>query len=266
MIHSHGEQIVSAESWMSGSVLESQNPGIKMILALSSLWICIISKSVVTPVAIGLAMVFITLYFGKMDGRTYARFLCIPVSFLLLSGMVLLVDITRQRYGFLDIPVGAFYLSVTKDSIAETGLVMAKALAGITCLFMLSFSTPVNEIAGVLKRLRVPPLVIELVYFIYRFLHILLETYSHMHIAADSRLGYRSVSGAYASFTSICTNLLVLAFFRASKSFDAMESRCYDGAVQFLEREKPVTGGQVALLAVYLVAAAAMLVLERIWI
>lgn len=211
-------------------------------------------------------MCLLTIQKGKIGWREYYHFLSIPLSFILLSGIVLLVDVSRQGLGWVDLPVSGLYLSITRESLRDTIEVSGKALTGITCLYMISLTTPLYEIMGVLRRLHVPQIMIELMYLIYRFIFVLLDFYHNMKIAAKSRMGYSNILRAYHSFFCICSNLLAVAFQNASKSFDAMESRCYDGELIFLETEKKITGTQMMMAFLYLALAAGILVLERLWV
>ena len=67
----------------------------------------------------------------------------------------------------------------------------------------------------VLGSLRLPPLVIELMYLIYRYIFLLLDIQHRMTVAASSRLGYASLRRAWFSFTHISGNLLAASFKRA---------------------------------------------------
>lgn len=265
MKHTHGGQILKMERYAACSRLASLNSMLKMVTGVASLCICVLSSGSLTPMAVGAVMVFATVFLGNMEGRAYLHLMLLPFSFIMLSTIAILVDITRQGLGFIDIPIGSFYLSITKESLMETQRVILKALGALTCLYMISLSTPLHEIIGVLKRCRVPALMIELMYFIYRFLFILMDVYRQMKTAANSRLGYQNLKRSYRTFFGICTNLLVLAFYRARRTFDAMESRCYDGNVRFMEEEKPVAGWQGVAAGIYLTAAAGMMLAERIW-
>ena len=62
-----------------------------------------------------------------------------------------------------------------------------------------------------------------------------------MKDAAASRRGYSGFARSIRTTGSVYGNLLATSFRRSGACFDAMESRCYDGEIRFLEREKPVT-------------------------
>lgn len=265
MKHTHSGQIFKMEQYAVRSSLASLNPVLKTVVGVGSLCVCLLSDGMITPLAIGAAMVFATVYLGNMDGRAYLHLMLLPFSFLLLSGLALLWDITGAGLGYVDIPIGRWYLSMTRESLGNTLHVTGKALAGLSCLYMISLSTPLHEVIGVLKRCHVPALMIELMYFICRFLFILMDVYRQMTAAAGSRLGYQTLRGSYQTLFSICRNLLALAFYRVRVTYDAMESRCYDGDIRFLEECKPVKALQVLLAVGYLTAAVGMMLAERMW-
>lgn len=263
--HSHGKQTFDIDFLAVNSGLAYVNPQLKMLIGISSLIMCLMSINGVVALIVAIVMVVITLQYGKIKKYVYCKMIVIPFWFILLSGLVLLVDISTHKIGFINIPIFSGYLSITKENLKTAIIVSLKAFCGMNCLYMISLSTPLNEIISVLKKCKVPEIMIELMYLIYRFIFILLETYNNMKIAADTRLGYINLRRSYQSFFGICSNLLVISFQKASRSFDAMEARCYNGKIQFLEKNKPVTARQIGLAVSYFIVIITMLLIERIW-
>ncbi|MFR4877489.1 MAG: energy-coupling factor transporter transmembrane component T [Ruthenibacterium lactatiformans] len=112
--------------------------------------------------------------------------------------------------------------------------------AGRGGLYFLSLSTPVPELLDALRRARVPEVVGDLAVLIYRYIFILFATFRSMRDAAASRLGYAGPVRSLRTTGRVYGGLLAHSFRRAQACFDAMESRCYDGGIRFLTREKPV--------------------------
>lgn len=259
----HGNRTLDIDLYALRSGMAYMNPFFKAAWGGISLVCCLLSAHSLTAAGIGVVMAFLTLRIGRMRWRDYFHMIMIPFSFVLISGMVLLVDVTGFRQGYLDIPVFSFYLSVTPVSLAAAVRVSVKAVSGLLALYMISLSTPLYEIIGVLKKCRVPAIMIELMYFIYRFLFILLDAFYNMNTSARARLGYNGYRRSFQTFFGICSNLLVVAFRKASASFDAMEARCYDGKLVFLEKKKPVTGVQMGTLCLYVTVVILLLAGER---
>ena len=128
---------------------------------------------------------------------------------------------------------------------------------------ILSLTTPMQEILEVLRALRLPRLVIELMYLIYRYIFLLLDVQHRMTVAARSRLGYAGRRNAWYTFTHISGNLLAASFRRSGACFDAMEARCYDGTLRFLTRQAPVRWQHGAVCGLCVLGLAGLAVLLR---
>ena len=244
--HCHGNQILLMDQYAVCSQMASWNPDWKIMLGLISLLGCIGSKTGLISVAVGLCMAVLTHKWGGVEWPVYGRMLTIPLFFVILSGAVIALDFT-------------------KEAVMEAVFVTVKVLTGTACLYMISLTTPVYEVVGTLRRWHLPEVMLELMILMYRFLFGLLELYEQMKQSAQARLGDIWIRQGYRSFFGICANLLVLAFRRASDSFNAMEARRYDGELRFLEEKKLVTGRQRLGIVLYGVLLAAGLLAERMW-
>ena len=72
-----------------------------------------------------------------------------------------------------------------------------------------------------------------------------------------------NLKNTYTSMKGIASNLLSLAFKRASTSFDAMESRGYIGKLNFYREEKPIQKKELILTIIYLVVIGFIFLYER---
>ena len=59
-----------------------------------------------------------------------------------------------------------------------------------------------------------------------------------MHNSALSRLGYHNLKASFKSFGNIASNILVVSLKKADAYYTAMEARCFDGDLNFLQEEK----------------------------
>ena len=88
----------------------------------------------------------------------------------------------------------------------------------------------------------------------------MLDTHSRMKNSAEARLGYVDFKTSCYSFGQVASNLLIVSLKRGTDYYNALESRCYNGDLQFLEEEKPIRKNQVAGAAVVV----ALLILIKI--
>lgn len=245
------------------SRLKDLNPGLKMALGVISLLLCVSSKSWIFYILIAFVMMIAVIWGSQVKLTTYIRLLSIPSLFIVLSGIAILIQISSIKLGFFNVPIANWYLSITRNSIYKTIIVILRAYASITCLFMISLTTPMSDIIYVCRRFKIPDIMIELMYLIYRYIMILFDIHGKMTIAADSRLGYNSLKNTYSSMKGIAMNLLSLSFKSASISFDAMESRGYVGKLNFYREEKPIHKKELICSIVYVVAIIVIFLLER---
>ncbi len=246
------------------SKLNKVNPQSKILFSLSMLLLVVACPFDLVGVFVFLMMAFITLFLGKTKISYYVLSLFLPGMFIVLSGLSLAFDWSAVPSNYFDIPLAGGFLSITREGQAHARSVILKALAAISCLYMLSLSTPMAELIDSLRKAKVPSVLIELFYLIYRYIFIVMQMLHSMNTASKSRLGNATYRAKYASFLGIGPALLLRSLKRARLSFDAMESRCYDGQISFLTEERPVKPVQVLGMMSVFLAAVALWVFEGI--
>lgn len=236
------------------------NAGFKVLLAVGTLLMVIVFNRVRISLFAILVMSGLTLIAGRLPIRTYAHYLTIPFAFMLLSGVMIAVDFAGTPKGDFNFSLCFFYVCVTRQGIATAVQVLLKAFAGMSALYMMAFSTPMGEFICVLQNLHLPGLLVELMHLIYRYIFILLETAERMQTAAKVRLGYGSLRQGFRTFAGIAGNLFILSMQKAERYYDALAARGYDGKLEFLREQRPVSAGQLAGAAAYI---AAIIILGR---
>jgi cobalt/nickel transport system permease protein len=129
-----------------------------------------------------------------------------------------------------------------------------KAYGAVSALEMMALSTPSSEIISVLRKAHVPKIFVEMMSMIYRYIFLLFDVHSNMRNSAKSRLGYCNLKTSYYTFGSIISNMLVVSLKKANASYDAMEARCYDGEIKFLEEDKELSRVHVAAGALFCIS------------
>jgi len=244
--HSHG-QFLPVDVLAQGSKLKNINPMLKFWTVVVLIIICVGSRSCYTGIFLMTAMLMLVVLAGGLRVREYVHFLTLPMSFLLIAAIALLFEVSPEPTGVLNFPIFGIWFIVSVKSQVRTALIVSRAFGAVSCLCALSVTTPMPDITGVLRRARCPDLIIDLMYLIYRYLFILLSVHQDMHTAAGSRLGFRDYRTSIRSTGKIYSNLLVRGYQFAGKNFDAMESRCYDTGIRFLEHNNKVNFKQTSL-------------------
>ena len=256
--HSHGGVLV-IDVYARRSRYFEWSPALKTAGCVLLLILCVASASPWVPLTLALVLALLTVCGGGIHLHDYLALLSLPAAFLLLSALALLWDYAPVMDGVLAVHFWNGWLVVTAAAQARARLVIARALGAVSCLYFLSLSTTMPEILSALRQAHVPSVMTELAVLIYRYLFVLLSVCQSMKDAAASRMGYSGLARSIRTTGAVYGNLLAASFRRAGACFDAMESRCYNGELRFLEREKPVTlpaallfGGLIAGVAVCL--------------
>lgn len=258
--HKHGESIVSIDLYAYRSKINHWNPSFKVAFSVILLLMCLVANNLYVSVAVIFLSAYVTVFLGKLAFSEYLSLMMIPITFLILGSIVIAFHLGKVKTGWFGIGLPFGYLYVTKESVFKVLHLWGKAFGGISAMYMMSLSTPSHEIFSVLRKVRVPALVIELMNMIYRFIFVLTDTFVKMKNSAESRLGYCDYRTSLHTFGNIASNLLVVSMKKGGNYYDAMESRCYDGELLFLEEEKRLDKRQI------LYACAVLSALVLLWV
>lgn len=233
------------------SKLRYVNAGEKFAFAMMTLFICVMSRSIAVAGIVLFAMGILTVYKGGIPLSRYLHIFMIPLTFLLLSTVAVMVHIRRVPMDLFAIPLGRWYLTTTVHSVVYGLQLILTAIAAVSCLYFLSFTTPIPDILEVLRALHCPGLLIELMLLVYRFIFVLLKTASAIITSQHCRLGNRNYKTALKSFGMLGSALMIRSVIRSGKLFTSMEARCYDGTIRVLSQHQPPKKKTMAQIALF---------------
>ena len=238
--HRHNTGGSAIDFYACNSRIRHWNPGFKAGFAMLLLLFCIVADNPYISGILIAASAFFTVVLGGLPLRKYLSVLSIPITFILLGSLAIAVDFSSKPVGDYNLYLHWFYLCITRTGIQKTLFLILKVFGAVSCMLMMTLSTPSHELFSLLGKIHCPQLFVELMYMIYRYIFILLDVQHSMHIAAESRLGFCDFRTSCNSFGKIACNLFLVALKKAHTYYDAMEARCYDGTFAFLEEEKPL--------------------------
>lgn len=233
------------------SRLRYENAGEKFAFAMMTLFICVMSRSIAVACIVLLVMGILTVYKGGVPLSRYLHFLTVPLTFLLLSTLAIMLHVSPTPMDLFAIPLGRWFLTTSRHSFTYGLQLILTALGSVSCLYFLSFTTPMPDILEVLRRLHCPKLLIELMLLIYRFIFVLQNTASSITTSQNCRLGNRNYKTALKSFGMLGSALMIRCVTRSGKLFDSMEARCYDGTIRVLTRTQPPNKKHVAMIILF---------------
>lgn len=179
-------------------------------------------------------------FFSRLDNRIKVVFciiiliinLIIPGNIFQISLLVFYVLIAstwkvRLVYilGRLFVPIFiAGLLMLTRLGELHLALVI---VAGVSCISLLSFSTPIEGLLLALRRLKTPQILIEITFLMYKYIFIFFEQTQTIYHAQVSRLGYHKFRNSLRSLAILVGMLIIRSFERAQASYEAILARGY---------------------------------------
>ena len=248
--HKH-DGVYSIDLYAYSSKMRNMNPNLKIVFAISALIVCILADDIYVSLFISVTMGIITVFIGGVKIHDYISLLTIPIAFLIMGSIAIAIGFSAKPVGQYNLNLHMFYVYSSNESIIKTLEVIMKAFGAISALYMMTLSTNANEIISALRSIHAPKILIELMNLIYRFIFILIDVQCKMKNSAQSRLGYVDFKTSCYSFGSTAGNLLVVSMKKANAYYDAMEARCYDGEMSFLEEEKKIEIKHIAGIIAY---------------
>ena len=247
------------------SKLRYVNAGEKFAFTMITLLLCVCSRSIVIACIVLTATGILTVYKGGIPLFRYVRFMTVPLAFLILSTLAIIFNISRTPLDLFAIPIGNWYLTGSKEAILYALQLILTSLSSVSCLYFLSFNTPMPDILNVLGSLHCPKILMELMLLIYRFIFILLSVSSAITNSQHSRLGNKDYKTSLKSFSALASVLLVRSFKRANALYDAMESRCYDGTIRVLNETYPPDKRHILAIIIFETLLLLLTILERFY-
>ncbi|MCU6763335.1 Energy-coupling factor transporter transmembrane protein CbiQ [uncultured Roseburia sp.] len=245
------------------SKLRYINAGEKFLYSIITIAACIISRSLIIALLVFTVNTVLTVAIAGISKKRYRNLMLIPVAFLILSTLAVIVNLSRTPMDAFAIPVGNFYITGSFSSVFFGIQLMATALAAVSSLYFLSLNTPMPDILMVLSKLHCPAMISELMLLIYRFIFVLLEAAVSIMISQKSRLGYKDYKTSLKSFGSMISVLFIRAMKRSNALYDAMESRCYDGAIHVLNETSKPNKKEITAIVFFTAVLAVLTILKK---
>lgn len=253
--------MLNTDTYAYASRLKTIDPMQKFIVAFLTLGVCLWADQLFVSIAVIVFMSGVAIFFGGAPLSVWLKLMIIPMSFLMIGIFTIAVNISRDVYSFLwAYSIAGYWVGISENGIREGVNLFFRVLGSVSCLYFLSLSTPMVDLLSVLRRLRLPKLMVEMMGLIYRFIFVLLETAGTMLTAQNSRLGYVNLKTGYRSMGSLVSVLFIRAYKRSNELYTSLEARGYDGEIKVLE-ESYENNRNLVLLAVVINGAFVFLTL-----
>jgi cobalt/nickel transport system permease protein len=215
------EQAAHANRW------RCVTPAAKAGFALAGLLAGFLAASPLVAGCVALLLALVTLLGARVPAGLYLRVATPALGFLALSCLSLLVSLGADASG-----------SVTwqwaPDAAPRIATVASRSVAALTALLLLVLTTPLPDLIALLRRLRLPDVLLDLMVLCYRMLFVLHDALRDTLTAQAARLGYSTSRRGLRSLGLLAANLAVQVWQRARALDVAAQARNGEGPLRFL--------------------------------
>jgi len=202
-------------------------PAAKGVFALAGLVAAFAAATPGAAVAVTALIVIVTLAGARVAPLRYLRVAAPALFFLAISCLSLAFSLSAdlQLSAFDPTPAGV-------HKIAEVG---ARSLGALAALLFLALTTPLVDLIALLRRVKAPEVLLEIMVLCYRMLFVFSEAVHDTLTAQSARLGYSTNRLALRSLGGLAANLALQVWQRAGDLHVAAQARNSDGPLRFLE-------------------------------
>lgn len=162
----------------------------------------------------GVALVMATalgaaVFGARVPQRAWLAALMVPAGFALIGTLTLA--------GSLELSHGHWAWHWSATGLRDAAQVLLRALAATSALVLLMLTTPITDLLRLLRRVRAPLLLVELLSLTYRLLFVMLDVLQRGYLAQQARLGYRDSRASWRSAALLAVMLLSRALDRGRR-------------------------------------------------
>lgn len=158
----------------------------------------------------------------------YLRVAAPPLFFLAISSLSLAFSLDNNQAG------DGLAVHTTATGLQQVTQVTTRSLGGLAALLFLVLTTPLTDLIALLRRLKMPELLLDIMVLCYRTLFVFSEAMHDMRTAQAARLGYASALLSLRSLGEMIANLTVQIWQRSQALHQAALARNNDGPLRFL--------------------------------
>ena len=214
------------------------NPNKKFIIGMLLLILSLINPFNYISLLIIALMSFVIVVIAKIELKDYLHFIKIPLTFLIISIIMILLNFSHNKEIFLySIKIGNLYVGVTNESLKSAMHLFFRALSCLTCIYFIMLTTPFYQLIFIFKKLHLPDVVLEISMLMYRFIFIFMEEVSDIRKSQELRFGYINLKNGYNSFGLLVSMLFKRMMIRYDEMSIALDMKLYDGTFHIVGDE-----------------------------
>ncbi len=197
-------------------------------------YLTILLLAMMTPMLWQLALFLLlsvtTCYAGRLTSAQYFKWLSLPFGFLVMSLIAMLLTYSDNSQTLIaSIPIFDGYIGVSTQTVNTALTTLFRCLCSIAATLCFVIITPFNQCVVLLKKARLPSVLVEQILLTYRFIFIFIEEAHAIFIAQTLRFGYTRRGLWLKSLAMLVGVLLQRVMIRHQHMQSALAVKLYQG-------------------------------------
>lgn len=159
-----------------------------------------------------------------------------------------------------------FTITVTDNGLSIFYTVLIKAFLSVLIISSLVLSTGERELFHGLRKIKVPAIMVSIIFLMYRYIFLIREESRTGRMAINSRIFKKSYHTVNKRLAFLMGNMLIKSFDRAENIYRSMESRGFTGEFYIYEKDTGTSGTGVAYILLFTIMPVSLKILEIIGI
>jgi cobalt/nickel transport system permease protein len=199
----------------------------------------LLTQNILAPFVVIACISSFFLYQG-LSLKAILQIAALPMSFMLVAVVSIICIISHESFEAISITqIGHYHIGFSQVSLDKGIFIIGKAMGAMFAFYFLILTSPIDEIEYLLRKMKVPDLLIELFVLSFRFITILLLFSRQCYLSQKKRMAYRTYSSSIRSLGMLVSSVLIKSLVHADLSQQALLNRGYKGEMKFLESHEP---------------------------
>ena len=234
----------------------------KLIITLVNVFFIVsVGKGKYLVLSLYLIVVIIILLLFRPEWKKLLR--RTPIVFLYPFFISVFIPFLSEGREVAMIDLKFFTLTITDNGLSVFNTVLIKSFLCILLVTSLLLSSDEIELLGGLRKIYLPPIMVSIIYLMYRYAFLIIEESKTGQMAIESRVFKRYSYGIVnKKLTHLMSNLFIKSLDRAENIYKSMESRGFNGNFYMVESKKRMGILNTAVLLIFVLLPAALKVAE----
>ncbi len=230
----------------SQSKIAKLHPALKIGLWFCATAFCLLNHSMLFYAIIITIFLFVSCLFSAVSTFKLLVLFFATLGFVALSTSTVLVDINAATYIY-SVQMAGLKIGVNELSMQTALFVFFRSISCIVVLYALILNTTFSQLMYVLRKLKIPVVMLDLMLQISLNISLLIKNTSQMFIAQQSRLGHSNYANSIHSVAKLGASAFVLSSLRVAKLHQSMVSRGYNGEIHYFDSKWAINKTETAL-------------------